>query len=309
MRRDDSATRVRRNKKKKKGKKGNQEEFPEDVYKEDETLQPSMINTVKLEGGVNLYEGEKERRGPPVDPDPMHMARAEYMLLSAPPPENVPTAEPTANIADLEAEAEALAAAAAAAAALADIEADEAAAKAAAAAAAALLAAEEERKPKPPSEPKPDYNQLMTLADDWGKNPVGAREYRPENPPKKPNQKQRQLTAKMTGGEQVKNPRDRPFINASPHKKKLPAPPLGKTTGHGHPVPLSGSSMGFNSMGGVGSKDGTYSTMPTLVSPIAQLSSATPTLAKKSFKTFKQQKQGGQVARTEHFIQLGVKTA
>lgn len=299
LRSDDSQTRIRRNKKKK--NKDNKKKKPEiddsEFYQEDDSLQPALIDTVMLVGGVDLYEGEKERRGPPIEPDPSHMNRREYMALSAPPPETVPFAEPTVSLKDLEAQAEAEAAAAAAAAALAadspePVKIDD-------------VFLEDDLVPHPP-EAKPDANMEMVQSETWGVNPVNAREYLPGPPPRKPNMKQRSLTAKLTGGEKVKNPRDRPFITSSP-RKKLPAPPLGKTTGHGHPThgaPLSSSSLGFNN-----SENKSYFPMVGRGSPVAMSGTASPGPAPKSFKTAKQKMAGGQMARTEiakQLLQMGV---
>merc|ERR1712086_881742 len=195
----------------------------------------------------------------------------------------VPMVDPSANLLELEAAAQAEAAALLAAEEpeLVDI--------------SEVLIQEEDLVPYPP-EVRLDANMEMVQADNWGVNPVNTREYIPPSMPKKPNTKQRQLTAKMTGGERVKNPRDRPFITASP-RKKLPAPPLGKTTGHGHPTsghPLSSSSLGFNIDSGL--------RLPTLAMSLlahAGLAVVSPTPAPKNFKTYKQQMGGGQVARTD----------
>ena len=85
--------------------------------------------------------------------------------------------------------------------------------------------------------PADDPNLALTKDPNWGSNVrTSGDDFVPSPVPAKPDDKKKQLTALLLGGEEVRNVRDRPFTTLSPtaNRKKLPAPPLGLSTGHGH---------------------------------------------------------------------------
>jgi hypothetical protein len=132
------------------------------------------------------------------------------------------------------------------------------------------------------SAPRPgDSNVLLTKSADWGANVRQSdADFNPAPVAGKQNVKQQELQTKLMGGPQVRNPRDRPFVSSSPtaHRKKLPAPPLGLTTGHG--VAVSGHGDGLlPSIRGAGD---------------SYLGSSQKS---KGFKSLKQSTRGGKVVR------------
>lgn len=73
------------------------------------------------------------------------------------------------------------------------------------------------------------FNMELLKAKDWGINPQGREPQVPDRLPVRPTAKD----LRETYGVGNRRPRDRPFVDASKTRTRLPPPPLGQTMGHG----------------------------------------------------------------------------
>ena len=147
-----------------------------------------------------------------------------------------------------------------------------------------------------------DANLKMVNSPDWGANINSRPDFTPGATPTtpKPTPKQSEVSAKMMGGEAVRNVRDRPYVirDVSPNKH-LPAPPLGHSTGHGL-SPLSSkrddtAAKAGSTAGGLSAGGGTAGLSGTGMSDAAETRGS----SKGSFRTQTQQAKANSSVRVE----------
>ena len=73
------------------------------------------------------------------------------------------------------------------------------------------------------------FNMELLKAKDWGVNPQTREAVVPDRMPVRPNEKD----LRETHGWRNRRPRDRPYADSSKARTRLPPPPLGQTMGHG----------------------------------------------------------------------------
>lgn len=53
------------------------------MFQESGTVQPSLLETMRLSSGVQLKEGDQAKHGPEASNDPLRMSRREFMVTNA----------------------------------------------------------------------------------------------------------------------------------------------------------------------------------------------------------------------------------
>jgi len=260
-------------------------------------LQPSILSSVSLNPGVDIMEGEKKKTGPRRKPAKQKMSRSDFLshqsLLESKSAQSsllvgkatsslssTSLAMDTANLgaATLMTSMSMPVASIANATGRRPSQSDSVENSAEQRAQAVRVARANQVRPG-------DASLLLTKSADWGANvKQNPDDFSPAPVAGKQNAKQKELQTKLMGGEKVKNPRDRPFVSSSPtaRRKKLPAPPLGMTTGHG--VGVSGHEDGFL-LPSIRGADDSYLSF-SLKKP-------------KGFTSLKQATRGGKVVRSE----------
>jgi hypothetical protein len=212
--------------KKKKKKKPDVDPF-KDSFLDTAPKQPSIMGDIYLAPGVNIAEGDSSKLGPNQVVVPDHMSRKDYNMLHQTLQETTVmgggdgSGDESFEEGETEEQAEARRLNPAD---MGNVEMDPMVGAKLGGASGAPI-------------PADDINLQLTGDPNWGSNVrVAGEDFQPSPIPAKPDDQKKQLTALMLGGEEVRNVRDRPHIVLSPtaNRKKLPAPPLGHSTGHGH---------------------------------------------------------------------------
>jgi hypothetical protein len=210
---------------KKKKKKQNPVDPFKDSFQDTAPKQPSIMQDIYLAPGVNIAEGDSNKLGPNQQVIPDHMSRKDYNMLHQTAKETTAMGGGTdgeesfdeAEETEEQAETRRLNPT--------DIGSVD-----------PMVGAKQGGGGGAPI-PADDVNLQLTGDPNWGSNVrTSGEDFQPSPIPVKQDAQKTQLTALMLGGEEVRNVRDRPHIVLSPtaNRKKLPAPPLGHSTGHGH---------------------------------------------------------------------------